>query len=39
MTREAVDAFGPGVKCNVLAPTEVKGKTGKLEVFELIGIE
>jgi class 3 adenylate cyclase len=39
MTREAIDAFGPGVKCNTLPPAEVKGKTGKLEVFELIGIE
>jgi hypothetical protein len=39
MTREAVDAFGPGVRCNALAASEVKGKTGKLEVFELIGID
>ena len=39
MTREALDAFGPGVQCNTLPPSEVKGKTGKLEVFELVGIE
>jgi len=39
MTRETVRAFGPGLKCNALPATEVKGKISKVAVFELIGIE
>jgi adenylate cyclase len=39
MTREALEAFGSGARFNTLPLSEVKGKSGKLEVFELIGIE
>jgi len=38
MTKETLEALGTGAKYNALTPTEVKGKSAKLEVFELTGI-
>jgi adenylate cyclase len=39
VTREIIAALGQEVRVNDLPPAEVKGKTGKLEVFELVDIE
>jgi class 3 adenylate cyclase len=36
ITREAYDRLGSEVVCRTLPSTEVKGKSGKLEVFELL---
>ncbi|HLG19601.1 MAG TPA: adenylate/guanylate cyclase domain-containing protein, partial [Bdellovibrionota bacterium] len=38
MTREVVDALGPDVTFNALPLAEVKGKSEKLEVFDLVSI-
>jgi hypothetical protein len=39
ITKEVIVALGQAVALNAaLPPTEVKGKTGELEVFELVGI-
>jgi len=35
MTRETLACLGPDIQYKELPPTEVKGKTGKLEVFEI----
>ena len=35
MTRETLSCLGPDIQYKELPPTEVKGKTGKLEVFEI----
>ena len=35
MTRETLAALGPTIPYNELPPSEVKGKTGKLDVFEV----
>lgn len=36
MTRETFACLGPDIKYKELPPSEVKGKTGKLEVFEVL---
>lgn len=36
ITKETLSNLGPEIKYIELPPTEVKGKTGKLEVFEII---
>ncbi len=35
VTREALNYLGPDIRYKELPPSEVKGKTGKLEVFEI----
>jgi class 3 adenylate cyclase len=36
VTKETLSNLGPEIKYTELLPTEVKGKTGKLEVFEIL---
>src|SRR3972149_4705974 len=36
LTRETVTCISPDIACKELPPCEVKGKTGKLEVFEIL---
>jgi adenylate cyclase len=36
ITKETLSNLGPGIKYTELPPVEVKGKTGKLEVFEVL---
>ena len=36
ITKETLASLGSGIKYEELTPTEVKGKTGKLDVFEII---
>jgi adenylate cyclase len=36
ITKETLACLGPDIKTSELPPTEVKGKTGKLEVFEIV---
>jgi adenylate cyclase len=35
ITKETLASLGPDIRHKELPPTEVKGKTGKLEVFEI----
>jgi len=35
MTKETLSCLGPDIQYKELPPREVKGKTGKLEVFEI----
>jgi adenylate cyclase len=36
VTRETLACLDSNLRCHELPPTEVKGKTGKLEVFEVL---
>jgi adenylate cyclase len=36
ITKETLASLGPDIKFVELPPTEIKGKVGKMEVFEII---
>lgn len=36
ITRETMSGLNSGIRCNQLPSTEIKGKTGKMEIFEVL---